>query len=45
VEISENQEKSTKELFPEYPEIYLISKSIRPNKYPFNSHVGPHRNI
>ncbi len=42
---SENQKKSTDKIFPEYPGIYLISKSIRPNKYPFNSHVGPRRNI
>ncbi len=42
---SENQKKSSKENFPEYPEIYLISKPIRPNKYPFNSHVGPRWNI
>ncbi len=42
---SEDQKKSTEEIFPEYPEIYLISKSIRPSNYPFNSHVGPRRNI
>ncbi len=26
-------------------ESVVISTSIRPNKYPFNSHVGPRRNI
>ncbi len=41
---SENQEKSTKGIFPEYPEIYQISKSIRPNKYLLDSRVGPRRN-
>ncbi len=25
--------------------IFYIIESIRPNKYPFNSHVGPRRNI
>ncbi len=39
------RKKSTEEIFPEYPEIYLISKSIRPNKYHFISHVGPRRNM
>ncbi len=39
------RKKSTEEIFPEYPEIYLISESIRPNKHPFHSHVGPRRNM